>query len=406
MAGCEGRGRGSLTPRLTVVLPLKGRYLFTLRFLWHANKARLPYRFLIADGQVHPELARVLTNSRSTFPELDIEYIRYPEDCDYSQYFGKLADALQRVRTPYAMLADNDDFLGFEGTERALNFLDSHADYVCCAGRMAGFGVYSGLNNPSGGLIGRLNRLYTYFPCDDVSWPSAVERLRLGGAKLWIYYAVHRTDTLATICREVANIGFSDLMLYETFQVMRSVSLGKARVDGAAIGYFRQFGSSMSAGAKRLWAHHLVRSRFTSDVHTLVEGIAMGAAGANHGDAAELREIALAVIEESFEHFLRANYGSLQELKGFMRERFPSLVTRVRNRPRFFIDRERSALVAQLVQAGASSDCVAQFRTELAAIADVLSGEAFEAFVLPFRLALSQDGAVNVDRPFLNQITT
>lgn len=380
-----------MTPRLTVVLPLKGRYLFTLRFLWHANKARLPYRILIADGQVHPELACLLEDSRSTFPELDIEYVRYPEDCDYNRYFAKMADALQRVRTPYAMLADNDDFLGFGGTERALDFLDSHADYVCCAGRMAGFEAYSGLKNSSGGLIGRLNRLYTYYPCDDVSWQSAIERLRLGGAKLWVYYAVHRTDALATICREVANIDFSDLMLYETFQVMRSVTLGKAHADGAAVGYFRQFGSSMSAGAKRRWARHLVRSRFTSDVHAMVEGIATAAAGANHGDTAELREIVLAVVEDNFEHFLKANYGSLQELKGLVRVRFPELIARAKNRPRFFIGRERAALVSELVEAGASDDYVAQFHTELAVVEDVLSGGAFEAFVHPFRPVLSQD---------------
>ena len=41
-------------------MPLRGRPLFTLRFLWHANRARLPYRFIIADGQVRPRLAAIL----------------------------------------------------------------------------------------------------------------------------------------------------------------------------------------------------------------------------------------------------------------------------------------------------------------------------------------------------------
>ena len=82
------------TPRLTIVLPLKGRYLFTLRFLWHANRARLPYRFIVADGQVHPVLAEILENSHTHFSELDIEYIRYPDDVDFSRFFAKMVGQL------------------------------------------------------------------------------------------------------------------------------------------------------------------------------------------------------------------------------------------------------------------------------------------------------------------------
>src|SRR6516165_4890691 len=81
-----------MEPRLTIVLPLKGRPLFTLRFLWHANRARLPYRFLVADGEVHPELAKLLENSQKTFPALDLEYIRYPDDIDFKRYYAKMAD--------------------------------------------------------------------------------------------------------------------------------------------------------------------------------------------------------------------------------------------------------------------------------------------------------------------------
>ncbi|MGA9951110.1 MAG: hypothetical protein WBQ24_22905, partial [Xanthobacteraceae bacterium] len=87
-------------PRLTIVLPLRGRHLFTLRFLWYADKLRLPYRILIADGQVNETVARHIENSRTFFPNLDIDYVRYPDDAGYPQYFAKMADAMRRVRTP------------------------------------------------------------------------------------------------------------------------------------------------------------------------------------------------------------------------------------------------------------------------------------------------------------------
>lgn len=86
-----------MTPRLTIVLPLKGRPLFTLRFLWHANRARMPFRFLIADGEVRPPLSDILENADKHFPELDIEYVRYPDDIGFSRYFAKMHDAVRRM---------------------------------------------------------------------------------------------------------------------------------------------------------------------------------------------------------------------------------------------------------------------------------------------------------------------
>ena len=113
------------------------------------QQARLPYRFLIADGQVNEAVAHISKTAARYFPTLDIEYVRYPDDTNYSQFFAKMSDALGRVRTPYAMMADNDDFLGFNGIERALEFLDANSDYVAARGRPTAFSVYSGSAIPA-----------------------------------------------------------------------------------------------------------------------------------------------------------------------------------------------------------------------------------------------------------------
>jgi glycosyltransferase domain-containing protein len=384
------------TPRLTIVLPLKGRHLFTLRFLWHANKARMPYRILIADGEVRPVIARLLENPRDIFPALDIEYIRYPDDVDLSRFFAKMADAVGRVRTPYAMLADNDDFLGCPGIERSLDFLEAHPDYVAGAGRIAGFAAYSGLNNPSRGLVGRLNRLYRYFDSEDIASPIVAERLREGALRLWIYYAVYRAEALATISREIAEIDFSDLLLHESFHIMRALTLGKVHADHTTVSYFRQYGTSSVAASRRDWVHSLIRGQFTANVHALIERIAAAAAG-DAGKATDVAEFVLAVLEGRFRQFIRANYGSLQEAKGFLRKRAPKLVTWVQNRPRYFIGRERAAFVRQLAEAGATEEFVRQFHAELAAIEDVISGEAFNRFIQPYVRELQPSAELKVD---------
>jgi hypothetical protein len=86
-----------MTQRLTIVIPLRGRPLFTLRFLWHANAARLPYKFILADGEVRPDLSRLLDDAHKLFPNIDVDYIRYPDDTDFARHRTG-ADALCDAR--------------------------------------------------------------------------------------------------------------------------------------------------------------------------------------------------------------------------------------------------------------------------------------------------------------------
>jgi glycosyltransferase domain-containing protein len=252
-----------LEQRLTIVLPLKGRHLFTFRFLWHANRLRLPYRLLIADGQVNEAVGRCLDNSRNDFPELDTEYVRYRDDVDYGCYFTKMADVMQRVRTPYAMLAENDDFLGVDGIEQSLDFLDANKDYVCARAHQLNFGVYSGLGDRYGRVCGKLNHFSLHRECKTVAAPTVTERLHTGGLCHPVYYAVFRTPALLRIWREIAEINFSDLMLYENFFALRALTLGKLNTNLETISYYSQDATSITHAPLRDWAGHLLRSRFT-----------------------------------------------------------------------------------------------------------------------------------------------
>jgi glycosyltransferase domain-containing protein len=378
-------------PRLTVVLPLKGRHLFTLRFLWHSNRARLPYRIVIADGQVHPALATILENWRRHFPNLDIEYVRYPDDREYSHFFIKIADALQRVTTPYAMLADNDDFVAYAGTERSLDFLDANLDYICCGGGVAGFSVYSGLFNPNG-PIGRLNHYayrYTYRDrSDDYSSSSSVERLRRGSRNWWSYYAVYRTDALRTICREVVEINFSDMRLHELFCAMRALTLGKIRSDASTIAYLRQYGSSLGSSFRKDWVHHLLRSRFTSDFAAMIDRISVLAAQSDRVDTAPVAEELRLICEDWLKEFLKIYYGPLQTVKQLLRDNAPGLFNWLKNRRRYFVGHERAAIFSRLTADGASEDYLTDFDSELKTIEDAVAGHEFVTFVEPYLAVL------------------
>ena len=381
-----------MTPRLTIVMPMKGRRLFTFRVLRHANEARLPYRFLIADGQVNEAVAQSLADSRRTFPQLDVEYVRYPGDTDFGRFFAKMSDALQRVRTPYAMLADNDDFLGFSGIERALDFLDSHEDYICARGHQVGFSVYAGIGASPGSISGKFNKVYMDDNAEDIDAPTAAERLRQGGLCHKLHYAVYRAAAPACILREIAEINFSDLMLYEDFFALRALTLGKARVSNKTITYYSRSGTGISYQPLRDWARHLLRSRFTSDAHALVNRIASVAAEGHAASAASIAEEVTEILECRYRDFLLMNYSLPEQIKGTMRRKWPHLMTYLQTRPRFSVSRERQAVLSQLKHAGADRNDLDRIRDEFTAIEHAISPGAFADYATPFLPMARADG--------------
>lgn len=361
--------------------------MFTFRCLWHANEARIPYRFLLADGLVHEEVARRLEDGRSIFPHLDIEYLRYPDDTSYSRYWAKMADAHAHVRTPYFMDIDNDDFVGFAGTERALDFLDANPDFTCARGRTAEFFVYSASGGP-GGVCGKLNRLRADHNYIDVTAPTAAERLRQGGLCHALSSAVFRTEAAAPLWRESAEIDFSDLMLQESFFALRALTLGKVHMNKKTVNKYGQALTGISYQPKLDWASHLLSSRFTTDAQAMIASIASAGAGDGSPSVAVAEDVR-AIFETYFEGYLSTIYGASARIKNALRKKVPRLVNAVQTRPRVSFGRERTALFSLLKESGAADEDIRHVREELAAVERALSGEAFAEYAGPL-LALAK----------------
>ena len=125
---------------LTILLTLKDRPLFTFRWMAYANSIRFPFKVLIADGGKDETVPKVLSD-KTNFPNVNYEYIRYPYDVTYAEYYSKVVDALSHVKTPFAVMADNDDFFILEGLRLAVEFLRAHPDYSACSGHIGVFWV-------------------------------------------------------------------------------------------------------------------------------------------------------------------------------------------------------------------------------------------------------------------------
>jgi glycosyltransferase domain-containing protein len=380
-----------VTSRLTIVLPLKGRPLFTLRFLWHANRARIPFRFLIADGEVRLPLSDILENASKHFPELDIEYVRYPDDTNFSRYFAKMHDAVRRVRTPYVMLADNDDFLAPAGIEHAIEFLDSHADYVCCGGGIAGFSVKTPPVASLGMLLGPLSRLnYRYAPDStpaDIYANSALARALSAFRSQWIFYAVYRTPAQEIVCKEIAELDLGGLHLMERFCAMRTLTLGKARVDQTVISYFKQADTSLGghwsaseADASRSFVYHLLRSRFTSDFAAIADRISHVVVEAEGGNIEDAAEHVCSVAEPWLEYLIRSHYGGLERLRA-LRNQVLRLRSWLRARYRSSVTSDYRQIRQRLRRNGAAEEYLAAFQLEFARMEETLKGEHIRGFL-------------------------
>jgi len=263
-------------PRLTILLTLKGRHLFTLRWLWHANRINLPFRIFIADGEVHPAIARVIED-RSVFPNLEIEYHRY-HDRTFHDFYQKLDDALCKITTPYVMMADNDDFLFPSGIIRGLHVLERSTDYVCAGGCVGHFELGIGRKDSSN-LTGRIKKIWyqqskAYRPFDLASSLASERVIDVCADSLTVHYNVYRVNALRRLASEQLKINFSRLENAELFWKLRTATLGKLKSDPSYISYLRQVGTSLNPSRMDKVGEVLTSEAYLNETRSIMKSIA------------------------------------------------------------------------------------------------------------------------------------
>ena len=283
---------------LTILLPLKDRVPFTHRWLSYAASAPLPYRILIADGGADRSMAEIAADQK--FAGLDVEYVRYPFDRSYADYYTKLADALGRVTTPFVVMADNDDLFIPEGLGRAVDFLAAHPGYVACGGQCAVFWLSSARTSvPVDAVYGdRVQWKCTSQFSTDVA-ETANERLRercLGAND--VFYAVHRTDLLRRHFEAVRDCNPRDLFLMEQLVMFLTAIAGKTRQLETLYIARQQDSPGSSGGAHQEqfgdWYDRMLVPTWSEDFTRFVDCAAAALARADGISAEEARR---AVVE-------------------------------------------------------------------------------------------------------------
>ena len=214
--------------KLTILLTLLDRPIFTYRWMKYANHINVHYKILIADGGNDKKIEEHLLR-KDNYPNLDYEYIRYPFDQSYLHYYKKVLSTLELVKTPYVVLADNDDFFILDGLKKSVNFLEANKDYSSCGGKhykihirssiSDGYYVYGdkikfidlGRNKADSVLdSSAVDRVYSFFSNYRNNW-----------------YDIHRTKYLKSYWDSIVQINLQNIHVSELIIGGLGASMGK-----------------------------------------------------------------------------------------------------------------------------------------------------------------------------------
>jgi glycosyltransferase domain-containing protein len=196
----------------------------------YADRVKFPFKVFIADGGCDQRVPKLLSDPAS-FPNVDYEYVRYPYDETYTQFYSKVDDALSRVQTPFVAMADNDDFFSVEGLGEATRFVVAHPEYVSCGGQRASFWVIARDTSGAGLLYGdNIECKYDYCVRSAIA-ETAKERIlrQWEGAIELTYYNVKRTDELRRQFQVVKDVDLKDLYLVEVLLEFLTVIAGNTK---------------------------------------------------------------------------------------------------------------------------------------------------------------------------------
>lgn len=269
---------------LTIVLPLKGRAEYTFRWMQYADSSGFPFRVIVADGADDDVVARVLSIP-SNYPRVRYEYIRYPFDATYSEFYSKMVDALSRVETPFAAVMDNDSFHIAAGLVRAVAFLVEHPEYSTCRGQHLDFRLRAdGSEGTTSVLHGSSIEIdHDYFDKAQSIWRCFDEAASLDRIDAWArsvhitYSNVFRTEVLRQAWAFTKENDLVDLWMMDVAITLFALVNGKSEVfDGP---FMMRQQNSPGGVSKELVRRadildRMLMESWTRNLNSLVEAIA------------------------------------------------------------------------------------------------------------------------------------
>lgn len=277
---------------LTILLTLRDRVPFTFRWMAYSNRIKLPFKILIADGGAEDVVVAETLSDSSNYPDISYQYIRYPYDQSFKEYYAKLAGAISQVDTPFVVLADNDDFFIPSGLKRSVEFLRHHQDYSACRGTIGSCLIRPSVSSDEmDGIYGNDVRFTEQvYSNNSIEQESARQRFEGHLAQYSpTWYEVHRTEELRTWIHSLNDLQISDFYLAELLISGYTVATGKVKRELYPY-LIRQMNTPGSEAAKEVDGFdRMLLDTWSDDFKKFVEAIAAAIATQEQMDVEDVR---------------------------------------------------------------------------------------------------------------------
>lgn len=236
--------------KLTIILTIAGREIFTQRWLKHMNDICCPYKILIGDNKNDPFFDD-LNRLAQCYPKLDIAYIRYNSNVSMSSYYTKLESLVSMVHTEYVLFADNDDFNLLSNFEKYIDFLDANLDYVSARGSAAKFYICSRFGNKPLSLVEGDKYIAFNVTNKSIEQHCSVQRVDWFLSNIEIadvffnWYSISRTKKVNEILNILNFEDEIDPFFHELMFLVLLINSGKIKVF-SELAFLRQEGSSQN----------------------------------------------------------------------------------------------------------------------------------------------------------------
>lgn len=281
---------------LTILLQIRDNNEFTIRWLDFAYKLNCPFEIYIADGSIDNKIEKQLKKKKFS-ERLKIYYVYTGYDNDWTKYCSKILVALNNIKTPYILIADNDDFYNFKNIEKCIDNLNLNHEYVSCGGNVVHFNILDGDINGKNIKFNKQDK--KPFINDDL-----LENLKLylsnstGGP----YYYIHRKKIFKEGWKKNIDLNFRNPRMTELFMELYLLSFGKVNTLPITF-YYRQYGKGIgnSAGLSNNFIDEIVKFNWHKDINNIFDMVSLKVSKLNKRNVIEIKRELL----DHFKVFLR-----------------------------------------------------------------------------------------------------
>ena len=295
----------------TLILLVKGRDEFSMRWLKYMDEIDFKYPIVISDGANDGFISQMIKNH--TFKNnIKINFKQFDTNNGFKSYYEMKRDTLKEIKSKYSMICDNDDFIIESGITNIINFLEKNNEYISASGKILSYEI----DDMQFKTYGNLNFLpaYEYSRLlDPVSdWNKQINLVFESFQPN--FYNIFKTEVLKKIFKEIVDLNFSDLVVNEFFIQLRSNTLGKSKILSTHH-YLRQRGTSQISNNFD-FSNDLIKKDLPRDFRKLNDYICTIISEQNGLNKQQIKD----VLEKSF-----ASYIKKCLIGSMLRYRYPKL---------------------------------------------------------------------------------